>query len=209
MRWLYLHGFASSPASRKAQALRQALAPAIQLEIPDLNLGDFRTMTISRQLAWLETVLGAEPTTVIGSSLGGLVAVLLAARQPTIQNLVLLAPALDFAQRLPQWLGEESFRQWRERGEWEFFHYGAGRPLPLAWSFWEDAGTHDPSTLRRSLPIVIFHGRRDEVIPVCVSADFARGRSQTVLHCPDSDHGLLDCLPAIVEAVRALVGFGQ
>ncbi len=204
MRWLYLHGFASSPTSRKAQALRHALAPAIELEIPDLNLGDFRTTTISRQLAWLETALGTAPATLIGSSLGGLVAVLLAARQPTIQNLVLLAPALDFAQRLPGLLGEEAFRQWRERGEWEFFHYGAGRPLPLAWGFWEDAGTHDPYTLTRSLPIVIFHGRRDEVIPVSVSANFAHGRSQTVLHCPDSDHGLLDCLPAMVETIREL-----
>jgi pimeloyl-ACP methyl ester carboxylesterase len=204
MRWLYLHGFASSPASRKAQALRQALAPAIDLEIPDLNLGDFRTVTISRQLAWLETTLGPESVTLIGSSLGGLLAVLLAARQLTIQNLVLLAPALDFAQRLPRLLGEDAFRQWRERGEWEFFHYGVGRPLPLAWSFWEDACTHDPYTLTRSLPIVIFHGQRDEVVPASVSADFSRGRSQTVLHCPDSDHGLLDCLPAMVEAIQEL-----
>jgi pimeloyl-ACP methyl ester carboxylesterase len=74
----------------------------------------------------------------------------------------------------------------------------------LAWSFWEDACTHDPYTLTRSLPMVIFHGRRDEVIPVAVSADFARWRAQTVLHCPDSDHGLLDCLPAIVVAIRGL-----
>ncbi|MGQ9866619.1 MAG: YqiA/YcfP family alpha/beta fold hydrolase [Pseudanabaenaceae cyanobacterium] len=204
MRWLYLHGFASSPASRKAQALRQSLAPAIALEIPDLNLGDFRTVTLSRQLAEVANLLGDEPATLIGSSLGGLLAVLLAARRPTIQNLVLLAPALDFAQRLPQLLGEAAFRQWRERGEWEFFHYGAGRSLPLAWSFWEDACTHDPYTLTRVLPVVIFHGQQDKVIPVSVSADFARGRPQTVLRCPDSDHGLLDCLPAIVEAIQAL-----
>src|SRR5215472_284542 len=48
MRYVYLHGFASSPASRKAQAFAKAFEECeIALEIPALDSGDFEHLTIS------------------------------------------------------------------------------------------------------------------------------------------------------------------
>jgi hypothetical protein len=50
-RVVYLHGLASSPASRKAALLGARLAVAgLKLEVPDLVRGDLATLTISSQL---------------------------------------------------------------------------------------------------------------------------------------------------------------
>ncbi len=69
MRFVYLHGFASSPGSRKAQAFQSALP---SLEIPALDGGDFEHLTISGQLAVMESVLGGEPARLIGFEHGRL-----------------------------------------------------------------------------------------------------------------------------------------
>ncbi|NEQ67728.1 MAG: alpha/beta fold hydrolase, partial [Symploca sp. SIO2D2] len=99
MKFVYLHGFASSPESRKAVYLNQAFANLeISLDVPDLNQGDFSHLSITRQLLQLEAMLPETetPVTLIGSSLGGLTAAWLGQQLAQIQRLVLLAPAFDF-----------------------------------------------------------------------------------------------------------------
>jgi len=99
--FVYLHGFASGPRSRKAQHFCNALSRmGINLLIPSLDEGDFSRLTISRQLALLENTLGGCPVCLIGSSMGGYLASLYAARHSDeVQRVVLLAPAFDFASR--------------------------------------------------------------------------------------------------------------
>ncbi len=71
-RVIYLHGFASGPGSRKAQLfLRRFAERGVSLEIPDLAAGDFEHLTISGQLAVIETVARGEAVSLMGSSLGG------------------------------------------------------------------------------------------------------------------------------------------
>src|SRR5690348_17748458 len=55
----------------------------------------FEHLTISGQLGVLERTLQNEPVRLIGSSMGGYLAALYAARHPEVDRLVLLAPALD------------------------------------------------------------------------------------------------------------------
>ena len=96
MNYLYLHGFASSPQSTKARYIQKKFAElGLALHVPDLNLTDFSTVTLSDQLAYLNlTYLNDnEPLVVIGSSLGGFLAVQLAAQNPLVQKIVLFAPA--------------------------------------------------------------------------------------------------------------------
>ena len=109
----------------------------LTLHVPDLNLTDFSTVTLSDQLVHLEnTYLNDDkPVTVIGSSLGGFLAVLLAAQNDLVQKLVLFAPAFGFGDRIAQKLGEEDVSQWQRSGLREFYHYGLKRNVNLQFQF--------------------------------------------------------------------------
>ncbi len=97
LRVLYLHGFASSPGSRKASFFAERLARlGFEVDVPDLAEGDFKGLTISGQLRAVERLARNERMILIGSSLGGYVASLYAARHPEVQSLILLAPAFRF-----------------------------------------------------------------------------------------------------------------
>ena len=85
MQVFYLHGFASSPKSSKAQFFNERLEErGIKFHIPDFNQPDFRSLTVSRMLQQLEKRIAAippRPVVLIGSSLGGFLAIEAAARQ--------------------------------------------------------------------------------------------------------------------------------
>src|SRR5262245_6001995 len=102
-RIVYLHGFASSPGSKKAQFFRRKFPElGIGLEIPALDEGNFQGLTISGQLALIERAAAGEPLTLIGSSMGGYLAALYAARHAEVEKLILMAPAFCFLQRWPE-----------------------------------------------------------------------------------------------------------
>jgi hypothetical protein len=135
-RIIYLHGFASSPQSRKATVLRDHLRSAgFDVEVPNLDEGDFSHLTISRQLRFLDSVVNGAPVTLIGSSLGGYLAALFAARHKEVTRLILLAPAFDFFRLWESQLGAQGVSGWRQTGAISVFHYGAGQQLPFAFRF--------------------------------------------------------------------------
>lgn len=96
-RYVYLHGFASSPQSGKAQFFCKRLAEqGIDLAIPALDGGDFEHLTVTGQLHVVDAAVAGEPAVLFGSSLGGYLAALYAARHANIRKLILLAPAFQF-----------------------------------------------------------------------------------------------------------------
>ena len=197
MRFLYAHGFASGPQSGKARSFQKALAgKGIALEIPALDAGDFEHLTISGQLSVVERTLNGEPARLIGSSMGGYLAALYAALHPEIDRLVLLAPAFGFAPR------------WKDKVEpgadLEVFHYGSQTLRRVHYGLIEDA-LKFPSEPAFSQPARIFHGIRDDVVPIEFSRDFAARHPNARLTELDSGHELLDVLDKIVaEAVPFL-----
>jgi hypothetical protein len=209
LKFIYLHGFASSPKSAKAIYLHDCFAAlGISLDVPDLNQGDFSHLTITRQLRQVETAFPSDemPVTLIGSSLGGLTAAWLGQQQSQVQQLVLLAPAFGFLSHWLTKLGEEQLNQWRESGYLSVEHYGERRSLPLHYKFVDDARQYQETQLLRPVPTLILHGRHDEVIPVDASRDYASRRPWVRLIELDSDHALNDVMPQIWEAIQ---GFCQ
>jgi len=197
MNYLYLHGFASSPQSTKARYMQKKFAElGLTLDVPDLNLTDFSTVTLSEQLAYLNLTYPSsnksnnEPLVVIGSSLGGFLAIQLAAQNPLVQKLVLFAPALGFSQRISKALGLENVAKWQKDGISEFYHYGLKRNVNLQFQFFVDAQNYSEEKLTRSLPMLIFHGVHDDVVPAALSEEFAKRRSQVTLKLLDDDHAL-------------------
>ena len=197
MHVLYLHGFASSPQSSKATFLRARFQErGVQVETPDLNLPDFSTLTVSRMLGQVDaalTRLEPEPVVLVGSSLGGFVAVHTAARHPDrVKALVLLAPALDFGPATVSDIGPQglSLSDWKRAGTVDVFHYSYGRPMPIHYELFEDASRYDATSVTVSMPILIFQGRFDESVdPASVEA-WSRVRPNVELHLLDDDHQL-------------------
>src|SRR5690348_15734298 len=115
LRVVYLHGFASSPASRKAHFFREQLQQlGSVVTAPDLAQGDFERLTFSAQLKVIDRAANHNPIILIGSSLGGYLAALYAARHPEVDRLVLLAPAFDFHRLWTTQLGPERLAAWKE-----------------------------------------------------------------------------------------------
>ncbi len=193
-RVIYLHGFASSPQSRKARFFAERLrANGFTVEIPDLANGDFEHLTLSGQLRLVEGLLRDGRAILIGSSLGGYLSALSAARHPEVEKVILLAPAFGFYDLWKAEMGEERFQSWRENGTIPVFHYGEGRELPLSFDLMEDAGGYE-SFPDFGQPALIFHGVDDAVVPVGNSRRYAAGRPNIHLLEFRSGHELTDVL---------------
>lgn len=202
--YIYLHGFASSPNSRKALYIRDRLsAEQITLQIPDLNQGDFSYVTLTRQLRQVEALCpdNGKPVSIIGFCFGGLTAAWLGQLHSQVQRLVLLAPAFQFLDHwLPQ-LGVAQVERWQQEQYLPVYHYGEKRSLPLHYQFVIDLDQYQEEQLQRKIPTLILHGRDDKAIPIQASRDFASQRPWVQMRELDSDHGLANVLPEIWQEI--------
>jgi len=203
---LLLHGFASSGNSSKARFLREKFSLLTQVEFEALDFNptpiDFEYMTITGMINRLrQTILYRGPTelSIMGSSMGALVSLHYAHRFGAVNKLLLLAPALAYSDLIT---GPE-LQQWRERGSIKMTHYALSDELPLRYQFQTD-GQQYVHQLPPPAPIVIIHGRHDDVVPISGSRDYAaRYPDQVRLIEVDSDHRLSDQLEFIWTQVRA------
>jgi pimeloyl-ACP methyl ester carboxylesterase len=209
---LYLHGFASSARSTKGTYLAQRLSEqGVTLRCPDFNEPDFTSLTITRMLAQLEAELeNGEPATLIGSSLGGTLALLAAVRfQTQVDRLVLLAPAVMFAKPGHHLLPPERVDEWRHRGALPFFHYGYGEQRLLNVEFYEDSLQYDPFGAPFDQPTLIFQGAHDQAVDPRTVELFARDRSNVTLRMLDDDHQLVRSLPLMWNEMQPFLGLDR
>ena len=205
---LYLHGFASGPSSHKARVLSGRFAAmGVPLEIPDLTPGEdgFERSSPSSMLAIARAALAraAPPHAVIGSSLGGYLAALLAARGLGIERLFLMAPAFRLFERWEKRLGPGELERWRREGL-ETMHYASGRNRRIGWQFFEDARTL-PAFPEVRVPTLCIAGRRDETVPLADIAEFVARTPSARLVEVDDGHELAGSLDLIFEEARAFL----
>lgn len=212
MHIFYLHGFASSPSSGKARFFSDRLAEfGLTLASPDFNLPDFGTLTVTRMLDQVDAAIESKPpgpVTLIGSSLGGFVALHAADRRHRVAGqarpvtrLVLLAPAFDFGsdRRLDPIVDE-----WRRTGQRQIFHFGYGRSMDVGYALYEDARRYDSGRVDLDIPILVFQGRHDDIVRPSAAIEFAECRPNVSLRLLDDDHLLQRHLP---EMWRETAGF--
>ncbi len=200
--YIYLHGFASGPQSYKGQWLRSRFQDHnIHLQLLDLNQGDFEHLTLTRQINQVTQTLQG-PTTLIGSSLGGLVAVWVAQQSAEVEQLILLAPAFQF---LNQWLarlGDDQLNQWQSTSWLSVYHYGWQTQQRLHYGFVTDAQQYPDKQLKKIIPTLILHGHQDDVIALNASLIYAQHRPWVTLLPLVTDHGMADAMEDIWLAIQ-------
>jgi uncharacterized protein len=206
MNLIYLHGFASGPQSSKAQFFRRRFEElGLAMQIPDLSEGNFEGLTITGQLRVIENIAGGDDVFLIGSSMGGYLAALYAARRRQVKELVLLAPAFGFARRWPLMLGEEKVAEWRRTGWLPVYHYSDKMERRVGYELLADAGRYEDYP-EISQPALVFHGRRDDVVPVEYSEEFAARHPQVKLRVMESGHELINVLEEMwLEIVETFI----
>ncbi|MFL6463339.1 MAG: alpha/beta hydrolase [Bryobacteraceae bacterium] len=208
LRVLYLHGFASGPKSRKASFFVDQLSKLnIPVQVPDLSEGDFEHLTITGQLRVIDRIIGHEPVILIGSSLGGYLAALCAAKYKQVTKIVLLAPAFRFHDLWVKQLGAEGMRRWQTGGSLSVFHYADGHERAIGYQFIEDARQYSPFPDFQQ-PALIFHGNQDGTVPVDSSVDFVQTHPNAELVRINSGHELTDALDAIWQKTQPFL-FGS
>lgn len=208
MKVVYLHGFASSPQSSKARFFAERFqATGIPFTAPELDEGNFETLTISGQLRMMERTVAGERVVMMGSSMGGYLAALFAARHvEQVEKLVLLAPAFQFPTRWRARYSDKELERWKAQGTIPFFHYGYKEERGLRYQIVEDALQYEDEPAFHQ-PALVLHGRRDEVVPVAVSKAFAEGHPNVTLRVLESGHELTDVLGQLWWETAAFLGF--
>ena len=202
IQFVYLHGFASSPQSQKAMAFTQRFKElGLPLTVPDLEGGDFKHLTVSRQLRIIESTLDSFPGdsfALIGSSMGGYLAALTAQIRPDVKGTYLMCPGFNFITRWRAALSEEIQKE-GGAGLIRVFNYRYNKIMELDLGIFEDAEKWEGIQYEKLVPTRIVHGNHDDTVDIDESRNFARKHPWVSLKEVDSDHGLLSHLDWIPD----------
>jgi pimeloyl-ACP methyl ester carboxylesterase len=210
---LYLHGFASSPASSKAVRFQHELRRwGIGFSCPDFNLPEFETLTITRMLDQTSSAIHAAPPggpiAIVGSSLGAFVALHAAANDGSgrVDRLLLLAPALDLVGNPLQHLDRHGIDEWRRTGRLRVFHHAWGEERDLHFALWDDLLRYDALGLNVPLPMLVYQGRQDDAVSPAMVEQWARGRANVELHMVEDGHQLTASVDEIWRRAAEFLG---
>lgn len=201
--FIYLHGFASSPGSKKACAFKKEFERRnIPLIVPDLENGDFENLTLSSQMAVVERIFDDRPGGefgLIGSSMGGYLAALLAQMRKEVVGMYLMAPGFNFVIRWRTRLKSEWSGQKNIPDLIQVFHYRYNANKCISKYIFIDAEKWNNIPLERVLPTRVIHGIHDDTVPVQESREYAKTHAGCSLIELDSDHGLISHIEWIVN----------
>ena len=197
------HGFLSSKNSTTNKALTRMLndAGVAALRFDFFGQGEseglFEDITVSLAVGQAKAALtyaqsrGYDRLGLMGSSFGGLVAILTAAQRREIACLALKCPVVDFAEELRLEFGPDELTRWQSTDTIPNLMGGEGR-VRLKYGLFEDCLcniAYDPAS-RIVAPTLIVQGARDELVPLHQSRrllEALRGPKRLDL-LPEADH---------------------
>lgn len=209
--FLYLHGFASSPASTKARAFEAwGKSNGIAIDVLDLRVPSFEGLRFSaikrRVVEAIDAAGGARSRAVlIGSSLGGLAALRVAEEDARVAAVFAMAPAFRLAERWRARLGEDAWGAWHASGFLEVDDFANGTKARLEFGFVEELGRLDTGFPDVRVPVTIVHGANDDVVDPALSREWARGKRHVRLREVEDGHELEESVSLILEEAAAFV----
>lgn len=187
-RWLVLcHGMESTRGGTKQTAIVGRFVPAgynvlrFDFSFVGDSEGDYEDLTVSAEvddaLGALDFMheFGASECTLVGSSLGGLVALLAAASAPHLVSRVAVIAAVADSHLFTDGLSERAIAEWRQRGR---RRVGTRFLKP---GFLDDVLKIDAPRVMKGLtmPVLVMHGEDDDVVPFAHSAIIRKSVSGT------------------------------
>ena len=173
------HGFLSSKTSSTNNTLtRRLVDQGIATFRFDFfgqgeSEGPFEHITVSLAVGQTQRAVdlmrerGYRHIGLMGSSFGGLVAILTASRLTDLTCLALKCPVVDFAEELRLEFGDDGMARWKATDTIPNIMGGPGR-IPLHYAFYDDALRQIAYAPARSItaPTVIVQGDKDEHVPL-------------------------------------------
>ena len=168
------HGMESNKESQKLVSLSRALAQRgiltlrFDFSYVGESSGKFEDITYSGEMedlaAAFSLIMNRSPGRIgiLGSSMGGTVALLFAAEKPTVAALVTIAAPIHPEQFPQRVLTPNQFQQWRDQG---FTMYNAQRLNVSLLHDLEKINVPDAAK-KIACPVLILHGDADAVVPV-------------------------------------------
>lgn len=162
----------------------------------------------------VSTLIAGPPLTIVGNSLGGWIAWLVAQEYAIVDKLVLIAPAFNMMGVRASSISDGRHHAWRTTGWMSWDDEPAHRDFPLAWKWVEESEAYWKTSFDGIRPVstAILHGREDSVILPQGSSRFVeqvRSISPSFpveLHLVAGDHRLSS--PEHLNAFRGLVLIG-
>ena len=197
------HGFLSAKNSTTNKTLTRLLSPhGIATFCFDFfgqggSQGPFEDLTISLAVEQataaldLMTAKGYSRIGLVGSSFGGLVAILTTALRPDIACLALKCPVVDFAEELRLEFGPAELVRWQATNSIPNIMGGPDR-IRLKYQFYEDCLqqiAYEPAK-RITAPTLIVQGEQDECVPLHQSRRLhdSLGGAKRLDLLPNADH---------------------
>ena len=198
------HGFLSNKNSHTNKALTALLVEQgiATFRFDFFGQGDsegpFERITVAQGLTQALTALdlvaskGYRRVGLVGSSFGGLVAILAAAQWKQLACLALKCPVPDFPEMLRMEFGQDGMAEWKATDTIPNVVPGGSGRIKLQYAFYEDCVRHDGYASAKAIaaPTLIVQGVNDEYVPPRQTLRLSEslGGPNSVAWLPDADH---------------------